>query len=187
MDKIKNKPENDFGFLTFVKTNCQLMGHTYKLTVNDGKVFEVSEEALSGFDAVSIEKDKFHILNNDQSYKATITNSDFLSKKYTVQVNGNTYQVAIANALDQLISDMGFAVGIAKQVNEIKAPMPGSILEISVVVGQEVQENDPLVILEAMKMENSFLSPRAGIIKLIAVTKGQAVEKGQLLIEFEPS
>jgi len=42
-----------------------------------------------------------------------------------------------------------------------------------------------LLILEAMKMENSFDSPRAGIIKSIAVTKGQAVEKGQLLIEFE--
>ena len=48
-----------------------------------------------------------------------------------------------------------------------------------------VQENDPLLILEAMKMENSFLSPREGKIKSIAVVKGQAVDKGQLLIEFE--
>jgi biotin carboxyl carrier protein len=78
-----------------------------------------------------------------------------------------------------------FEVGLTKQVNAIKAPMPGLILEINVVVGQTVQENDPLLILEAMKMENSFLSPRDGVIKSIAVTKGDAVDKGQLLIEFE--
>ena len=63
--------------------------------------------------------------------------------------------------------------------------MPGLILEINVEVGQEVVENDPLLILEAMKMENSFVSPRDGKIKSIAVVKGQAVDKGQLLIEFE--
>jgi biotin carboxyl carrier protein len=63
--------------------------------------------------------------------------------------------------------------------------MPGLILEISVVVGQTVKENDNLIILGAMKMENSFLSPRDGVIKTISVLMGDAVDKGQLLIEFE--
>jgi biotin carboxyl carrier protein len=63
--------------------------------------------------------------------------------------------------------------------------MPGLILEISVVVGQSVKENDSILILGAMKMENSFLSPRDGVIKSIAVVIGDAVVKGQLLIEFE--
>ena len=59
------------------------------------------------------------------------------------------------------------------------------ILIIDVEIGQEVQENETLLILEAMKMENNFASPRAGVIKSILVNKGDAVEKGQLLIEFE--
>jgi biotin carboxyl carrier protein len=80
---------------------------------------------------------------------------------------------------------MGFEVGITKQINAIKAPMPGLILEISVVVGQMVKENDNLLILTAMKMENSFLSPREGIIKAISVIVGDSVVKGDLLIEFE--
>ena len=79
---------------------------------------------------------------------------------------------------------MGFETGLAKQINFIKAPMPGLILEISVVVGQLVKENDLLIILGAMKMENSFVSPREGIIKSISVAIGDAVDKGQLLIEF---
>lgn len=80
---------------------------------------------------------------------------------------------------------MGFEVGAGKLVNAIKAPMPGLVLNINVEVGQEVEENDSLLVLEAMKMENNFASPRAGKIKSILVEKGQAVDKGQLLIEFE--
>ncbi len=93
--------------------------------------------------------------------------------------------MAISGALDELIKSMGIERGRTKVVNAIKAPMPGLILEINVSVGQEVKENDPLLILEAMKMENCFLSPRDGVIKSIAVEKGNAVDKGQLLIEFE--
>ena len=63
--------------------------------------------------------------------------------------------------------------------------MPGLILEIFVDVGQVVKENEVLLILGAMKMENSFLSPREGTIKSVLVSVGDAVVKGQLLIEFE--
>lgn len=161
------------------------MDTPYKLSVNNSISFDLSESDLVNLDAVSIEKNKFHVLKDNKPYKAEIVASDFNSKKYTVKVNNNLYEVAIANALDLLIKGMGIERGKTKVVNAIKAPMPGLILEISVEVGQQVNENDPLLILEAMKMENSFLSPRDGIIKSIAVKKGDAVDKGHLLIEFE--
>ena len=161
------------------------MGSKYTLSVNNSNSFELTESDLSNLDAVSIAENKFHILKDGKPFKAEIIATDFLSKKYTVKINNNTYEVSIANELDALIKSMGIERGRTKVVNAIKAPMPGLILEISVKVGQEVKENDPLLILEAMKMENSFLSPRDGIIKSIAVEKGNAVDKGQLLIEFE--
>lgn len=161
------------------------MSNHYKLNVNNTFQFDVENDAVSQLDAVSVEKNKFHILKNNAPYQAEIIATDFINKTYTVKVNNSTYTVAIANALDMLIKKMGFEVGAAKQVNAIKAPMPGLILEISVEVGQEVKENDPLLILEAMKMENSILSPRDGVIKSVTMTKGAAVEKGALLIEFE--
>jgi biotin carboxyl carrier protein len=157
----------------------------YKVNVNDTFHFDLEKESVSQLDAVSVAKDKFHILKENIPYQAEIIASDFLQKSYTVKVNNNTYTVAISNPLDILIKEMGFETGLTKQVNFIKAPMPGLILEISVVVGQEVKENDNLIILGAMKMENSFLSPRDGIIKTISVAMGDAVDKGQLLIEFE--
>ena len=161
------------------------MSNHYKLNVNNTFQFDVENDAVSQLDAVSVENNKFHILKNNTPYQAEIIATDFINKTYTVKVNNSTYTVAIANALDMLIKEMGFEVGASKQVNAIKAPMPGLILEISVEVGQEVKENDPLLILEAMKMENSILSPRNGVIKSVTMTKGAAVEKGALLIEFE--
>lgn len=161
------------------------MSKPYKISVNENQVFNLTENSLTTLDAVSVEVNHFHILNENVPFQAEIIASDFLSKKYSVKVNGNTYKVTIANELDLLIESMGIAVGANKVVNEIKAPMPGLILEICVSVGQEVSENEPLLILEAMKMENTLVSPRSGIIKSIAVAKSNAVEKGQLLIEFE--
>lgn len=161
------------------------MSDTYKVKVNENFNFDITNATAQNLDAVSVSNNKFHILHNGQSVQAEIVSTDFNAKKYTVKVNNNIYEVSIANALDQLIKEMGFEVGASKQVNAIKAPMPGLILEVSVSVGQEVQENDPLLILEAMKMENSIVSPRSGIIKSVTAVKGAAVEKGQLLIEFE--
>lgn len=161
------------------------MSNGYKVNVNDTFHFDVEKKHVSQLDEVSVETNKFHILHENTPYKAEIVTSDFNQKSYTVKVNNNTYTVAISNPLDILIKEMGFEVGLTKQVNFIKAPMPGLILEISVMVGQEVKENDNLIILGAMKMENSFLSPRDGTIKSISVAMGDAVDKGQLLIEFE--
>jgi biotin carboxyl carrier protein len=161
------------------------MSNNYKLTVNHNTPIDLSESNHQNFDVVAVEKDKFHVLKNHIPYTAEIVSADFLAKKYTIKVNNNTYEVAIEDDLDILIKSMGIERGRTKVINAIKAPMPGLILEISVEVGQSVKENDPLLILEAMKMENSFLSPRDGVIKSITVQKGNAVDKGQLLIEFE--
>ena len=147
------------------------MSTDFKVKVNNTFSFDLEKESVSQLDAVSTEKDKFHILHQNQSY--------------TVKINSNTYAVTISNKLDMLIKEMGFEQGVTKQVNSIKAPMPGLILEIFITAGQIVKENEALLILGAMKMENSFLSPREGMIKSVSVAVGDAVVKGQLLIEFE--
>jgi biotin carboxyl carrier protein len=64
----------------------------------------------------------------------------------------------------------------------LTAPMPGSITKINVKVGDQVSENQPVMILEAMKMENEIVAPKAGTITAIAVTKGDSVNSGDNLI-----
>lgn len=161
------------------------MNKKYQLTVNSDSNYQSSELLGSDMDSTLVSTNNYHVLKNNKSFTSEITESHFDQKHYVVKVNNNTYTVNIQNHLDLLIKQLGFSIGTNKQINAIKAPMPGLILEISVQVGQEVHENDNLLILEAMKMENNLSSPRAGIIKSISVSKGDTVEKGQLLIEFE--
>jgi biotin carboxyl carrier protein len=157
----------------------------YKIKVNASHQFEINKADVEAIDCIETSDNTFHILQENISVNASILNSDFNKKLYTVKVNNNTYEVNINNALDQQIEALGFEIGASKKINEIKAPMPGLILEISVNVGQEVKENDALLILEAMKMENVIKSPCDGIIKSIKVKQGEAVDKNSLLIEFE--
>ena len=161
------------------------MSQIYKVNVNNNFDFNVSPEQVSSLDALKMSASQFHVLQGHKSYKCEIETSDINSKSYKVKVNGNIYNINIFNELDILIKDMGFEVGASKKVNDIKAPMPGLILDIHVKVGQEVKEDDGLLILEAMKMENVLTSPRNGIIKSITVSKNDTVDKNQLLIEFE--
>lgn len=161
------------------------MGNTFKAKINNTFDFEISQDDLVQLDAVKTSDSKFHVLHKNKPYKAEITNANFYNKQYVVKVNNNTYCVDISNDLDALIKDMGFELGSLKHIDSIKAPMPGLILEINVKVSQEVKEDDTLLILEAMKMENIVTSPIDGVIKSISAKKGDAVEKNQLLIEFE--
>lgn len=161
------------------------MDKLFKIVVNNSLDFEISSKEASKLDALSISKDNYHILEGNKPYTAQILKQDFYNKTYTVSINNSTYEVKISDELDRLIADMGFELASAKEIVSIEAPMPGLILEINVEEGQEVKTDDPLLILEAMKMENLICSPRDGIIKSIAIKKGDAVDKNHLLIEFE--
>ena len=63
--------------------------------------------------------------------------------------------------------------------------MPGVVVDIVVGVGDSVVKDDPLVVLEAMKMENMLKSPSDGVVKSINIKKGDTVEKNRILINFD--
>ena len=73
------------------------------------------------------------------------------------------------------------AAGAAGAV-AVKAPMPGNILKVNVTAGQAVKEGDVLVVLEAMKMENEILAPKACTVKQVLVSKGSTVDTGATLV-----
>lgn len=161
------------------------MEQNFKVVVNEEMEFRFTKEQLDSLDLTKNSKTDFHVLKENQSYKASLQKLDFQNKSYTVKINSNTYEVNLFNDLDLLIEDMGLTLAAAQVVNDIKAPMPGLILDVQVSEGEEVKEGDYLLVLEAMKMENTLTAPRDGVVKSVGVKKGQTVDKGQLLIEME--
>ena len=164
----------------------------YKTTVND-KSFEItiSEDGLivNGepliWDLVEISKGYFHIIYKKKSYRAEAVGSDPVAKTFTFKINGRTYQVELKDKFDLLLEKMGMSNTGTGKLNNIKAPMPGLILDLKIGAGDVVKAGDALLILEAMKMENILKSPGAATVKNVRVKKGDSVEKGQVLIEFQ--
>ncbi|WP_146088847.1 biotin/lipoyl-containing protein [Neolewinella xylanilytica] len=93
--------------------------------------------------------------------------------------------MVLSDNYDLLVERLGLSVNVEAATNEVTAPMPGLILEVLVEVGQEVTGGTPLLVLEAMKMENVLKADGEGTVKAIRVSKGDAVDKRQLLIEME--
>ncbi|MDX5347267.1 MAG: acetyl-CoA carboxylase biotin carboxyl carrier protein subunit [Hymenobacteraceae bacterium] len=127
----------------------------------------------------------FHIIRNNKSFTAEVVQADYASKTFTIKVNGKKQVVTMKDRFDLLLDKLGMSQMASQKINDIKAPMPGLILDIKVAPGQEVKKGDPIMILEAMKMENILKSPGDGVIGDIKVKERQNVEKNQVLVLFQ--
>lgn len=161
------------------------MEKKYKVNINDSFEFLIPENEIDQLDVQEISALNYHVLKSARSFSGEIIKADFLDKFYSVKINSNLYNVKISNELDLMIDEMGLSLASATVINDIKAPMPGLILEINIKEGDEVKEGDYLLVLEAMKMENTIIAPRDGLVKKVLVKAGETVDKNQLLIEME--
>jgi biotin carboxyl carrier protein len=142
----------------------------------DGKLFQ--------WDLQQIAEGNFHILHNNKSFSAEVVKVDRAAKTCVIKVNGKLVSVEVKDRFDLLLEKMGMNAAASTRVNNIKAPMPGLIIDLKVKPGDAVQQGETLLVLEAMKMENIIKSPGPGTVKTVKVQKGQSVEKNQVLIEF---
>jgi len=158
---------------------------SFKVQVNDQTIFPLVAENAEQLDSNKIDSNLFHVLLNQASYKVKLIEKDFNERNYTLQIGSTIYKINIGTELDELIRSMGYELSSESAANDVKAPMPGIILEIKVKPGDAVSKGDTLLILEAMKMENAILSPKDGVIKSVMSETGDTVDKNKLLIELE--
>ncbi|MFN0215124.1 MAG: acetyl-CoA carboxylase biotin carboxyl carrier protein subunit [Saprospiraceae bacterium] len=158
----------------------------FKIAVNGSQhEFDLEPEDAKNLDIVPDGVGTFQILHRGRSFRAELLEANYRDKLFAFRINGVKYTLHIADHYERLVQQLGLKVGGSQKQNEIKAPMPGLVLNVMAAVGQEVSKGDPLLILEAMKMENVIKAASDGRVKSLAVQKGTAVEKGQLLLEME--
>jgi biotin carboxyl carrier protein len=126
------------------------------------------------------------------------------NNRYSVIINGRSFEIGVdplaggytvfagARAGNFVVEDFDIArlkekagIKALSTVRQVTAPMPGMIVQIHCRQGDLVTKDQPLLVMEAMKMENDIKSPLAGKIKAVRATIGKSVDKGQILVEFE--
>jgi len=154
----------------------------YKVTIGTSE-YLIDESDIAELDLIRKGNNSYHILSENKAY--TLEVQSIQGKSSVVNIAGKELNITIADEYDQLVDKMGLSVVASQKMTSVKAPMPGLVLEIIVSPGDEVSEGSDLLILEAMKMENVLKASGEGIVKSIEVNKGEAVEKGAILIEME--
>ncbi len=145
----------------------------------------INDQTIKDLDAQYIGSDKLHIIANNKNYDTQLEHMDMANRTMTVNVNGTSYQLSIKDEYDELLHEMGLDVVPEQKMTDVKAPMPGLVLQVMVKVGDTVIKGDQLIILEAMKMENVLQAEGDGTVKSIEVNQGDKVDKTQVLIEME--
>lgn len=113
-------------------------------------------------------------------------------KSYQVEVEAPAMRKAVASApattyvaAPVITSAAPVAAPVAAGASGVRAPMPGTIVQISVKAGDKVTRGQALVSLEAMKMKNAIKSPVDAVVKDVHVTEGQKVQYNDVLVSFE--
>jgi len=164
-------------------------GHQREATLGDNRLTvdwrSVGGAALStGIDDRD-EAGHYSLLLGAQSFDVFVQpvpadDEDGTSRVFEVYVRGQVYRVRLADERARTLASLAGGAHASGDAN-IRAPMPGLVSHVLVEEGAEVQRGQAVVVLEAMKMENDLPAPRAGVVKSLRVSKGQAVNQGDLL------
>ena len=120
----------------------------------------------------------------DEVHRVVVRRGDSRGR-YTLSLDGHRYEVEAVDERTHAIRELSGAAAVPAGPAPLKAPMPGLVIRVNVAIGDTVAAGQGLVVIEAMKMENELRCVAGGRVKAIRAIVGQAVEKGELLVEIE--
>jgi biotin carboxyl carrier protein len=127
----------------------------------------------------------FDITHNGVVFHGEIVQDQSENRELTIKINHRVFQVKRKGELDEIIASLGFDKPKIRKLKELAAPMPGRVTSIHIELGQAIQPGDPILSLEAMKMENVLKAEGIGVVSAINIQQGDVVEKGSVLVSFE--
>lgn len=127
---------------------------------------------------------KVHLIYQNRSIEAELLDFEKETKTVQIRIGNKVASLQLKDRNDLILEKLGMKMSASTALKEIKAPMPGLILDLKVKAGDEVKKGDVVLILEAMKMENIIKAPGNGVVKLVKVNLKDSVEKNQVLIQF---
>ena len=149
------------------------------LSINSEDIKEINS-----FKVLSMDDDHWVVQFKNKIHHCKINSFDPFTKEYSISVDQKNISFILQDEVDMRVEAMGMNKVEKPVLDQLKAPMPGLVINIEVEPGDEIKEGDTLLVLEAMKMENVIKAVGDGTVKEIKVGKGDKVEKDQVLIQF---
>ena len=143
--------------------------------VVDGKAVEVDISTLPG-------SDRHHLRMAGRSLSLFARRG---AGGWLIEMEGRLFEVAVEDQRTRHIRELASHAAPVETRRDLLAPMPGLIVRVEVVEGQEVDAGDGLVVMEAMKMENELRAEAPGRVLSIEVGPGQVVERDAVLLKLE--
>lgn len=166
-----------------MSTKVKVSDKEFEVVFSNG---EKTEGSLNGNDfswSVSkISDNTYHVIKDHKSYTVEVLEPS--EDQTRLKINGSIYSTETIDKFDELLKSLGMEKGGSNKVNELKAPMPGLVLEVAVKAGDELKKGDRVLVLEAMKMENVIKAPADATVASLEISKGDAVEKNQVMVRF---
>ncbi len=167
-----------------MKYLAQIDGITFEIDITPDGTITLDGEPVQA-DLLQIDPlGLYSLLMNHQSYELVVEEQP---RGYRVTVGAQTFDVDVADERQLRMESARAEVTAGDGELPITAPIPGLVVKVLVEEGQMVDIDAPLVILEAMKMENEIRAPRAGVVKNIAIQAGQSVEGNATLMVLGPA
>jgi len=124
----------------------------------------------------------FSLLLDGASFEFTVN-----EQEEDIELSGGAghFHISVEDARTHAARAKTAGARVASGPRTVKAQMPGIVRELKVAVGDNIEKGEPLLILEAMKMQNDIRSDRAGVIKALHIAAGDTVDKGAKLVDIE--
>ncbi len=171
------------------------------LSVNDENLFIIGAlqtpggnkglDFLKGNYSINVRKLSEELKNKQTQQKQQTSGPPGGLEEFVVTVNGKDYDVTVregsseVQSVREVLGAPNLVSNTAGNIIEVTANLPGNVYKIAVSKGDQVDENDTLVVLEAMKMETPLAAPSPGKVSSIDVKLGDVVEAGQLILTIE--
>lgn len=164
-----------------VKYFSRVGQNEYVVEILDGKVTVDGEEVDVDL-RQSGAPELYSLLYNGRSFEMLIEAERF---NYDVTLRGERFEVQVEDERTRRLNMGRKMVALPEGELAITAPIPGLVVKVLVEVGETVEEEQPLILLEAMKMENEIRAVRGGVVKKVAIAAGQRVEQNAVLVVLE--
>ena len=166
-----------------MKFIVEIDGERHEVELEDGRAQMGGTETTAAL--LEVAGSPVHVVTVGGKQYQAVVKREGPKGRYVLWMDGWRFELDALDARARAIRDLSAAAAGAKGPAPVVAPMPGLIVRLHVKLGDTVEADQPVVVMEAMKMENELRAKAAGTVKAIHAQPGKAVEKGTILVELE--